>query len=925
MTIETKETHIKVTDIVNNKGNIGETSMKDKDKFMKKVQEGLNVNPDSNFVVITYWWGHDNDNRNIARPCGDFYEEYIKKINKFMVNLIYTSTQKVINNIGIEIDNAEKSGNMEEVTRFKKTIQSKIIEAQNNIFINLEKSNGNSFPSLMDKVFKMVKHYMNDVCQHYGIEDKKITPCKELFTKKTKEEKQAEAKKLADIKINGTADELFTKTFKAIINGIIKNKDNLIKLNNIQTQFNSLKAEYLSKKEEFIRENQDGSNIEDLFKEQKNTVDKIAKEKKDLQNELIKTLKNKALGEQYNKPNQSTFDELIEIFQYIPSIKYQDMIENWKESCRNNNCNYLAIEYKDFEGPQGYQLAINAKPKFIKKALELCQGKGVLYIDGDMFIESYPGIFDMEDVDFMARGWWIDPRSSWKMQESIMYDPYNFETSGGTMFFNKTKASKKLLQLWIETAEMDVMAGKADDRVLSLIFNTKAVLLWIKIIQLPIEYLWLTLDYDERMLTEVYDYDVKEMESTILIEHPHCLTSEDTATGAGASNDRQPKYYDFLEDVYPCSEITYEYIMFNTLVKNKGLNDDELSKYMKLSEEEGKSHDDKIKFDINVINLQIANPSLGQSKIIELKKKRDEMKKKLNGTLYLPFLFWYYHYMGDIYYLNDGNQDLIDLEFIDPDDDENNVQPLSIISYKDKFGNKPHPEGEGLSYNRIVEINNKYAIDPDNEQELISESNVTIENKNGIKEISPTEDKFTTNKYLIKLVLKYLIKGDSVIINPKKISGYDSNYYNTLIKRLNNDYQDMEFVFVPELNTSVRRSSFYKPKIDMNQSILFRPDSRLIQFLSMHLSLESFSVFLFNGNYECMSLIRIGYLSKTKLEKSLNESSKMIGGKKNYTTDSLMSNYSNIFSKLFSDKIIKKSIKNKKLLKRNNTRRRDKN
>jgi hypothetical protein len=61
---------------------------------------------------------------------------------------------------------------------------------------------------------------------------------------------------------------------------------------------------------------------------------------------------------------------------------------------------------------------------------------------------KYPIIFDMRDVDFMARGWWIDPRSSWKMLESIMYDPYTFETSGGTMFFSQSRESKILIQKW---------------------------------------------------------------------------------------------------------------------------------------------------------------------------------------------------------------------------------------------------------------------------------------------------------------------------------------------------------------------------------------------------------------------------------------------------------------------------------------------
>ena len=135
---------------------------------------------------------------------------------------------------------------------------------------------------------------------------------------------------------------------------------------------------------------------------------------------------------------------------------------------------------------------------------------------------KYPGIFDIKNVDFMARGWWIDPRSSWKMEESIMYDPYNFETSGGTMFFSSSEESKKLINLWISAAENPINDGKADDRVLSLIFNTKGVLTWIRIIQLPVEYLWLTLDYDQRMLEYVYDYNFANMDSTIFIDHPEC-------------------------------------------------------------------------------------------------------------------------------------------------------------------------------------------------------------------------------------------------------------------------------------------------------------------------------------------------------------------------------------------------------------------
>ena len=35
--------------------------------------------------------------------------------------------------------------------------------------------------------------------------------------------------------------------------------------------------------------------------------------------------------------------------------------------CEKNNCNYLSVEYNEFTREGGYQLAINAKPKFIQK------------------------------------------------------------------------------------------------------------------------------------------------------------------------------------------------------------------------------------------------------------------------------------------------------------------------------------------------------------------------------------------------------------------------------------------------------------------------------------------------------------------------------------------------------------------------------
>ena len=171
----------------------------------------------------------------------------------------------------------------------------------------------------------------------------------------------------------------------------------------------------------------------------------------------------------------------------------------------------------------------------------------------------------------MARGWNMDPRASYNIGSSIVYDPYKFETSGGIMYYSQSPQSRELLDIWVNESGKERNMGKADDRILSLVFNSKKFLLNMNIIQLPIEYLWLTLDYDDRMLNlEIkdggYDWDVDAMKDSIIIEHPECLTSEDTAEGAGASSDRTPKFHGFLdvdESIDPVSEQFYEYLFFS--------------------------------------------------------------------------------------------------------------------------------------------------------------------------------------------------------------------------------------------------------------------------------------------------------------------------------------------------------------------------
>lgn len=244
-----------------------------------------------------------------------------------------------------------------------------------------------------------------------------------------------------------------------------------------------------------------------------------------------------------------------------PPIPYEKMIENWENACKSRNCNYLAEEYAEFAVKGGYQHAINFKPYFIELALQASSPRGVLYIDGDMKIRLYPGICDTEDIDYMARGWNTDSRpGAWKKKgrKAMCFDPYVFETSGGTMFFGNTMHGQSLLKVWQK--ETSRYPGKADDRILSLAIMRNSLLAPLTTIQLPIEYLWLDLDYDV-YLDDGEDYENDE----IAISHPECLTGEDRAASEGAATNRYPFAYDrSVSNYLMCDwDEIYEYIHFD--------------------------------------------------------------------------------------------------------------------------------------------------------------------------------------------------------------------------------------------------------------------------------------------------------------------------------------------------------------------------
>jgi hypothetical protein len=253
-------------------------------------------------------------------------------------------------------------------------------------------------------------------------------------------------------------------------------------------------------------------------------------------------------------------------------IALEAMIQRWESSMIAANCNYISQEYPEFVigYPKYYQSAINAKPLFIKKALEVCQGRTVLYIDGDMLIHQYPKIFDMPGVDFFAQGWVTDPRTNKNFARRPCFDPYIFETSGGMMAYANTKTAMKLLDGWSAAAHTLTNFGKAEDRVLSMVFTRQNMVFPVNIIQLPIEYLWLTdkyVNFDFRYPASDKTIKIAANIDNVIIEHPECLTPEESAKDQGAAEDRSPVGYNKeVTDRAVCTRLGgdfYERIFFS--------------------------------------------------------------------------------------------------------------------------------------------------------------------------------------------------------------------------------------------------------------------------------------------------------------------------------------------------------------------------
>ena len=147
-------------------------------------------------------------------------------------------------------------------------------------------------------------------------------------------------------------------------------------------------------------------------------------------------------------------------------------------------------------------------------------------------MHKYPVIFDSPDFDFMLRHWYFDPIEFRKNVSVDYFSPFRMETSGGIMYFNATSRSKQVLKGWIKMTK-EIHRKKepgADDRILTMYLHKSKALFSCKWMVIPTTYLWLTDKYSMNAFTG------KSLPSDIgvIIDHPHCLTTEEMAKQQGA-------------------------------------------------------------------------------------------------------------------------------------------------------------------------------------------------------------------------------------------------------------------------------------------------------------------------------------------------------------------------------------------------------
>lgn len=168
-----------------------------------------------------------------------------------------------------------------------------------------------------------------------------------------------------------------------------------------------------------------------------------------------------------------------------------------------------------------YQSNINYKAQFIRKCL-MKYKRPVVYMDNDLRMYKYPSKFVNvvnNNVDFMALNWNGTNRN------------HIFETAGPLFYFGYTPNAFRLLNEWIEISTLPIHQGKADDRLLAMVFVISNASAWCR-------YKWFQTNY---LYFPAYFNDVPKHK--VIIGHPYDSTDESDAFHLGASKNRIPQRY----------------------------------------------------------------------------------------------------------------------------------------------------------------------------------------------------------------------------------------------------------------------------------------------------------------------------------------------------------------------------------------------
>ncbi len=324
-------------------------------------------------------------------------------------------------------------------------------------------------------------------------------------------------------------------------------------------------------------------------------------------------------------PKDGKYDVLVTMRE---KRTYGELTNRMIKQCDKFNMNYYVEIYDAKDGK--YQDLINYKPNFIHNTIDKFN-MPVIYTDADMYPTQYLDLFDQKHFDCMlynARAGIADQFHTNLTMEKLCYTLDDMNISGGTMFWSNSNVSKNALKLWDHISHNN--KGKADDRLLDVLFNSTFMVQNLKCYWLPTSYIYIT----EKLNSQ--GAHMKDFVNKPIIIHPEDITAEEMV---GSSRSRMPVDYYFSRTREAEIDETNMKFKFECTENTYTINDEKPIKHYDYINEIQKVK--KIfKFYEEDENLLYRNVSKNNS-FLDISKKRSLMLDKLNICSYVPYDYSY--------------------------------------------------------------------------------------------------------------------------------------------------------------------------------------------------------------------------------------------------------------------------------------------